>query len=94
MIQYDAPADGQPQTCPPFFGSEERFKDMCELVLIYPATVITDGELHEFAWNGAWFIGAVRFIDAAVVSFNGDLADTCDGISGIDAKIGEYLIDL
>ena len=39
-------------------------------------------------------IGAVGLVEDGVSRFDGDLADAGDGVPGVDAEVGQDLVDL
>ena len=96
VLLHDAVHHGQPQAGAPAHAlcGEKGFKEMVLDLLVHAAAAVTDGQQHEVAGAKTLMAGAIGFVKGHPVGFNGDLADVCDGVSGVHAQVGQYLVEL
>ena len=76
------------------FGGEEGLEDVLERLLIHAAAAIGDRQQRVVAGNGSRMVGAVGCVEGGVAGFDGDRAHSADGVAGVDAQVGEDLVDL
>ena len=96
VLLDDAVDRGQPQagSLPHLLGGEKRFEDLVEGFLVHAAAVVAYGQQHILPGDKPRVIGAVGLVEGGVFRFDGDLADSGDGVPGVDAQIGQDLVDL
>jgi len=76
------------------FGREKRFEYLRKDLFVHAAPVVAHREQDILTWHKTLVSGAKGSIKGFVHRFNGDPAGTRDGITGIDAQIGQNLVDL
>ena len=68
---------------------------MCASVcLLHAATVVAHGQQHIFAGHKSRMVSAIVLVKNRVLRFDGDLANSRDGVPGIDTQVGQNLVDL
>lgn len=67
---------------------------MGQRFLVHAATGVAHGQSHILTRHKGRVIGAVGFVEDCIASFDGEFAHSADGVAGIDAEIGQDLIDL
>ncbi len=96
VLLDDAVDCGQPQAGAPIhtLGGEKRFENIVQYFLVHAAAVVADGQQDKLAGNKTGVIGAVGLVEGMVSCFDDDLAHTFDGVTGVDAQVGQDLLDL
>src|SRR6056297_3121733 len=76
------------------FGGKKRFKNFAECLLIHAAAVVVHGQAYEIAGNKPGMFRAVSRVKTCCASFNGNFTHIGDGIPGVDAQIGQDLVQM
>ena len=88
---------GQPQTgaLAGFLGGEKRLEDVAyRLQGSMPQPLSLTSQQYIFPRHKSYVIVAVGLVEDNVARFDGDFAHICDGVPGVDAKVGQDLVDL
>ena len=96
VLLDDAVNRGQPQAgaFAHLLGGEKRLEQIVQGLMIHAAAVVADGQQHIIAGDKARVMGAVVLVESDVARFDGDFASVRDGVPGVDAEVGQDLVDL
>ncbi len=97
MVLFDhAVYGGQTQTgsFAGFFGREKRLENFVHGFGVYAAAIVADDQDHMITRQASRVVDRVLFVKGRCIGLYGDLAHIVDGVPGVDAEIGQNLVDL